>query len=59
MDSKSKTRTEYHVIDGRRRAPAGFIGAYATREEAHAARRERCRMGGYIVRVRYTDGVAQ
>jgi hypothetical protein len=30
----------------------GYVGSYATKAEAQKARAERCRMGGYIERVR-------
>lgn len=42
----------WHVVDGTKRHPAGYVGTYATREQACEARSSKCRMGGYITRVR-------
>jgi len=45
-------RWAYEVVDGTRRRPMGYVGTVDTRPEAMTLRAKKCRMGGYIKRVR-------
>ena len=51
MTTTTNTGWSYEVTDGTKSRPAGYIGTFATREEAEKAKATKCRMGGYIKRV--------